>query len=158
MFAKVTPYLLLVLVVGTVGWMVFQKDGRGVGVLERHGTPLVMYKSPYCSCCGSWGSYMDRKGYDVTVKVEKDMSLVKEQYQVPYELESCHTAEVAGYVVEGHVPDEAIEKLLTERPDIKGIGMAGMPSGSPGMPGAKEDFLIYEITHEGEKGDLFMQL
>ncbi len=67
--------------------------------------------------------------------------------------------EVAGYVVEGHIPEAAIQKLLTEKPDIKGIGMAGMPSGSPGMPGPKNaEFVIYEITHEGERGSVFMRI
>jgi len=101
---------------------------------------------------------MEGEGYTVTTKKEDDMSLIKQRFQVPYELESCHTAIIEGYVVEGHIPNEAIEKLLEERPDIQGIGMAGMPSGSPGMPGVKEDFMIYEINHDGTKGDLFIKL
>jgi len=66
---------------------------------------------------------------------------------------------IDGYVVEGHIPEEAVQKLLAEKPDIKGIGMAGMPSGSPGMPGPKtSDFVIYEITHEGTKGNIFITI
>ena len=85
------------------------------------------------------------------------MGLVKKKLGVPSELESCHTMEISGYVIEGHMPEEAIQKLLVENPNIKGIGLAGMPAGSPGMPGPKtSDFVIYEITHEGSRGDVFM--
>ena len=97
-------------------------------------------------------------GYTVDVQQTADMTSVKEVLGVPYELESCHTSEIGDYIIEGHVPEEAIDKLLVERPDIKGIGMAGMPSGSPGMPGPKETFEIYTITHEGTKGELFITL
>ena len=119
----------------------------------------VIFKSPSCSCCGQYAAYLERKGYDVAVEGVADMSAVKERYGVPYELESCHTMEVAGYIVEGHVPEEAVAQLLTERPSIRGIGMAGMPSGSPGMPGPKTSpFVIYEITNEGTRGSVFMSI
>ena len=148
-----TPILLVVLFV-SLGWMISQK-GKPV---SENMILATLYKSPYCGCCGEWGSYMESNEYKVATVLEEDMDKVKEKFQIPVELESCHTAEIDGYVVEGHIPNEAIEKLLKDRPDIKGIGMAGMPSGSPGMPGIKEDFLIYEINHDGTKGDLFMKL
>ncbi|MEX2368820.1 MAG: DUF411 domain-containing protein [Candidatus Paceibacterota bacterium] len=120
---------------------------------------VTLHKSPYCGCCGVYGSYLEGLDYVVEVKDMEDMASIKERFAVPYELESCHTMEVAGYVIEGHIPEAAIQKLLAEKPDIKGIGMAGMPSGSPGMPGPKNgEFVIYEITHEGEKGDVFMRI
>ena len=123
------------------------------------GRTATIYKSPTCGCCGQYSVYLGKEGYDVVIENVEDMSEVKRSRGVPYELESCHTMEVAEYVVEGHVPQEAIEKLLAEKPDIKGIGMAGMPSGSPGMPGPKvNDFVVYEITHEGTKGAIFMTL
>lgn len=123
------------------------------------GIMATIYKSPSCSCCGIYGEYLGEKGYSVAVQKETDMDAIKKRFNVPYELESCHTMEVDGYVVEGHVPEEVVEKLLTERPDIQGIGMAGMPSGSPGMPGPKnEEFVIYEITNKGEKGNVFMAI
>jgi hypothetical protein len=87
------------------------------------------------------------------------MSIIKKRFGEPEELGSCHTMEIDGYVVEGHIPKEAIQKLLTERPDIKGIGMAGMPMGSPGMPGRKAgDFVVYEITRDGTQGEVFATL
>ncbi len=75
------------------------------------------------------------------------MSSIKEKYQIPQNMESCHTAVIADYFVEGHVPIEAIEELLKEKLDIDGIALPGMPSGSPGMPGQKiEAFKIYALS------------
>ena len=74
----------------------------------------------------------------------------KRKYEIPPQMESCHTIIVGNYFVEGHVPLEAVEKLLREKPNIKGIAMPGMPSGSPGMPGAKNgDFVIYGVNQDG---------
>jgi hypothetical protein len=154
MWNKLLTVLLLVILVVSVGWMVNQKDKP----VSENKILATIYKDPYCGCCGKWGSYMEDNGYETDTIVEDDMSKIKERFDVPQELQSCHTSEIEGYVVEGHIPNEAVEKLLEEKPDIKGIGMAGMPSGSPGMPGPKADFLIYEINHDGTKGDLFMKL
>ncbi len=75
------------------------------------------------------------------------MSSIKRKYQIPQNMESCHTAVIAGYFVEGHMPIEAIEKLLEEKPDIDGIALPGMPTGSPGMPGQQtEAFKIYALS------------
>ena len=127
-------------------------------IVESNGISMTIHKSPYCGCCGMYGDEMTKLGYKVDTVLVDSMEEVKDEFKIPYELQSCHTTEVEGYVVEGHVPEEAIQKLLSEKPDIKGIGMAGMPSGSPGMPGPKEDFMIYEINHDGTKGDLFVKL
>ncbi len=154
MLNKLLTALLLIILVVSIGWMINQKDKPA----SENKILATIYKDPYCGCCGKWGSYMETKGYETDTVLEDDMSKIKEQFGVPQELQSCHTSEIEGYVVEGHIPNEAVEKLLEERPDIKGIGMAGMPSGSPGMPGPKADFLIYEINHDGTKGDLFMKL
>lgn len=120
---------------------------------------LVLHKSPTCGCCGVWGNHMSRKGYEVETRMQSDMAATKAELGVPASLESCHTAQVGGYIVEGHIPEEVIEKLLASKPDIKGIGMPGMPAGSPGMPGPKTDeFVIYEIEKSGEKGEVFMTI
>jgi hypothetical protein len=79
---------------------------------------------------------MEENGFDVTVEDVQDMSLIKSRYQVPPELQSCHTAIVDGYVIEGHVPVAEINRLLSERPNIIGLAVPGMPIGSPGMDGA----------------------
>lgn len=124
-----------------------------------HQQALTLHKSPTCECCDIWGTYMETEGYAVTTYETYELTNVKRSLHIPLSVESCHTAEIDSYVVEGHIPNIAIKKLLTERPDIAGIGMAGMPDGSPGMPGLKtNDFIIYEITHDGEQGEIFMTI
>lgn len=150
--------ILGISLLGAVGFMVNQRIVR-TDTVSSNGIMATIYKSPSCGCCGQYASYLENKGYDITIEGVSDMQSIKEQYDIPYELESCHTMEIGGYVVEGHVPEEAVVKLLAEKPDIKGIGMAGMPSGSPGMPGPKnEDFVIYQINHDGTQGDIFMTI
>lgn len=156
---KTLIIILVIVVVGIVGFMAMQTGSNNEISSEGSHIVATVYKSPSCGCCGVWASYMKKEGYKVATENVQNMSEVKERLGVPYELESCHTAEIGGYVIEGHIPNEAIEKLLAEKPDIKGIGMPGMPSGSPGMPGPKtEDFVIYEITHDGMRGDIFMTI
>lgn len=111
---------------------------------------FTIYKSSSCGCCGNYVGYMKNKDFNIKVSELSDISPMKMEYGVPSQMESCHTSVVEGYFVEGHVPVEAINKLLQERPDIKGIAMPGMPSGSPGMPGSKKgDFLVYSVMHDG---------
>jgi len=154
--------ILILVVVGVVGFMAYQASPNDKVRTESSGGKNIVatvYKSPTCGCCGVYASYMKNEGYNIETKNIQDMSSIKQELGVPYELESCHTMEIGGYVVEGHIPELAIQKLLAEKPDIKGIGMPGMPSGSPGMPGPKNgDFVIYEITHDGAKGDVFMTI
>ena len=110
---------------------------------------MTVYKSPYCDCCGQWVAYLRRRGIDVTVVAMEDMDPVKKMFGVPESLRACHTALVGGYVVEGHVPISAIERMLGEKPEIRGIALPGMPAGSPGMPGAKEaPFVIFAMAQE----------
>lgn len=99
---------------------------------------IEVFKSPTCSCCHEWEAYLRGLGYTVKSVPTDDMAAVKAQYGLPQETWSCHTAVIAGYAVEGHVPVEAIEDLLAERPAIDGIALPAMPPGSPGMPGVKE--------------------
>jgi len=151
------------IIVGIVGAFALKNSGainpNTAQSLNKKDIVATIYKSPTCGCCGVYTSYMKKEGYTVNVENVDDMASVKEMYEIPSELGSCHTMEIAGYVVEGHIPEEAILKLLTEKPDIKGIGMAGMPSGSPGMPGPKlGDFVIYEIHDGGMRGDVFMTI
>lgn len=111
---------------------------------------ITIYKSEYCGCCSAYVSYFNGKiESNVNVETVEDVNLIKNNLGVPGELSSCHTIKVGKYFVEGHVPLEAIEKLLREAPDIKGIALPGMPSGSPGMPGAKEPFVIYAVKNDG---------
>lgn len=110
----------------------------------------VLYKNPQCSCCEEYAKYLRTFGYQVTVKPSFDLTLIKQQNGVPEALQGCHTTLIGGYVVEGHVAVAALNRLLDERPQIKGIALPGMPSGTPGMGGPKEGPLtVYEIA-EGE--------
>jgi len=100
---------------------------------------VTVYKSPTCGCCAKWVEHVRKAGFAVTVKDVPNVGEVKLANGVPADLASCHTALVAGYVVEGHVPADVIQKLLKEKPAVAGIAVAGMPMGSPGMEGSYSD-------------------
>lgn len=121
------------------------------------GMEVVVHKSPTCGCCGEYIPYLKNLGAKVEVQETEKMNFIKSKHKVPALLESCHTSIIDGYVVEGHVPVEAILKLLGERPLISGISLPGMPAGSPGMGGTKfTPFKIHSITLDGEDGGVFM--
>ncbi len=121
----------------------------GAEFAVAEGTKITVYKSPYCDCCGQWVAYLRQRGMDVTVVEKEDMDPVKKMVGIPESLRSCHTAVVGGYVVEGHVPISAIGRMLSEKPEIRGIALPGMPPGSPGIPGAKEaPFVIFAIARK----------
>jgi hypothetical protein len=117
---------------------------------------VVVKLTPWCGCCGGWVEYMKGAGFSVRVVEIEDIEGVKQAAAVPEDFYSCHTSEVAGYVVEGHVPLSAVEKLLSERPSIDGIALAGMPSGSPGMGGERWPSYPVEAFRDGRPHGLFM--
>jgi hypothetical protein len=117
---------------------------------------IVVKMSPLCGCCGGWVEYMRQGGYKVTVIETDDILEAKQEAAVPEDLYSCHTAQVAGYVVEGHVPLAAVDKLLSERPAIDGIALAGMPPGSPGMGGQPWPSYPVEAFRDGRLDGRFM--
>jgi hypothetical protein len=106
-------------------------------------SPVTVYKSLTCGCCGKWNEHMRTNGFAVTNNDLTDVTPIKDKHGVPTALRSCHTALVGGYIVEGHVPADVIRKLLRERPAIAGIAVPGMPMGSPGMEGPRQD--AYDI-------------
>jgi len=97
------------------------------------GPEIIVYKSPSCSCCALWASYLRDSGFKVTVQAMNDVDSMRQQFGVPAPLAACHTARVGGYTIVGHVPVADIERLLKERPAIAGLAVPGMPVGSPGM-------------------------
>lgn len=106
-----------------------------------------LFKNPQCGCCDAYAEYLEQNGFEVTLENTTDMQSIKQQAGVSPQLEGCHTMLVDGYVVEGLVPLATLTRLLTERPEIKGISLPGMPVGAPGMPGPKDGpFDIYEIS------------
>lgn len=119
----------------------------------------VVYRSLTCGCCMGYIAELEKQGFVVDVKSlrEKDIDAIKKQYGIPLDKQSCHTTIIGDYFIEGHVPIEAVEKLLAEQPKIDGIGLPGMPLGTPGMPGTKQSpYKIYEKV--GSKFSEFMTL
>lgn len=112
---------------------------------------MTVAKDPSCGCCGSWVNYLRGNGFSVDIVENTNMDRVKAALGVPATLQSCHTAEIGGYVIEGHVPADAIRHLLTEKPQAVGLAVAGMPPSAPGMDvaGASD---IYEVTLFGAPG------
>ncbi|GMR17240.1 MAG: DUF411 domain-containing protein [Gammaproteobacteria bacterium] len=102
---------------------------------------MTLYKSASCGCCRGWKDHMVNAGYDVNVVnlADNDLPAIKRKYGIPPSLTTCHTAVIGDYVVEGHIPVRVVDKLLSEQPEIDVIALAGMPSGSPGMPGPKTE-------------------
>jgi hypothetical protein len=94
---------------------------------------VQIYKDPTCGCCAIWVEHLRKAGFTTKVTDVDDMAAIKTKNGVPARVGSCHTALVGGYVVEGHVPAADVQRLLKERPAIVGIGVPGMPIGSPGM-------------------------
>jgi hypothetical protein len=105
------------------------------------GTRIVVHKSETCGCCKLWVTHLEKAGFNVEVVNSDNLAAIKERVGIPYGMGSCHTAEVEGYFVEGHVPAADIQRLLRERPAAKGLTVPGMPAGSPGMeiPSGKVD-------------------
>jgi hypothetical protein len=105
---------------------------------------MVVYKSPTCGCCSGWIDHVRAAGFRVIARDTSDVGAVKRRLGVLPTLQSCHTAIIAGYAVEGHVPADAIQRLLEERPQIAGIAVPGMPAGSPGMESATP-YVHYDV-------------
>jgi hypothetical protein len=97
----------------------------------------VIYASPTCGCCGGYAGYLESEGYTVDLRRTDGVDAIRAGAGVPEEATSCHTTMVGDRVAEGHVPVQAIEKLLRDRPAVDGIALPGMPPGSPGMGGAR---------------------
>ena len=120
--------------------------------------PLVtVHKDPSCGCCGAWADHIRKAGFPVKIVEDTALEKLKTKMGIPEALQSCHTALVDGYVLEGHVPAEALRRLLTERPAIKGLAVAGMPAGSPGMemPGVQPE--PFEVMTFGATSSVFMK-
>ena len=111
---------------------------------------MIVYKDRNCGCCNDWVTHMRRNGFTVDARDVNDLDAVKQRMGVPRRLQSCHTGEIAGYVIEGHVPADLVQRLLRERPAVAGIAVPGMPMGSPGMEGPySEPYDIIAFTRGG---------
>jgi hypothetical protein len=99
----------------------------------QSGAAVQVYKDPTCGCCALWVEHLRKAGFTATVTDVEDMTALKTKHGVPPRARSCHTAVTGDYVIEGHVPAADVQRLLKERPSVVGIGVPGMPIGSPGM-------------------------
>lgn len=112
---------------------------------------LKVYKSPSCGCCGAWVKHIEANGFEVEVFEMEDVAPVKAHYRVGPSLQSCHTAVIDGYVIEGHVPAADIQRLIRERPVARGLAVPGMPIGSPGMEQGNQKE-PYDVVLFGDEG------
>lgn len=120
-----------------------------VAPLRAAPTSMRVTKDPNCGCCGAWIEHMKANGFTAEIVNSDDMNAVKAKLGVPDDLASCHTAEIGGYVLEGHVPAASVKRLLAERPSARGLAVPGMPVGSPGMEvGGRED--TFDVVLFGE--------
>jgi hypothetical protein len=128
--------LICMLLAAACGASETAESGEPLPLLAEGSSDLpsvLVYKTPTCGCCNGWIEHLRAAGFTVDARNTTDLMTVKMDAGVPTPMISCHTALVDGYVVEGHVPAEQLKRLLTERPDLAGIAVPGMPAGSPGM-------------------------
>jgi hypothetical protein len=132
---------ILTLLMGGAAGIVFTSARAADGSRQ-----VTLYKDPECGCCEGYADYLRDNGFEVSIVPTHDLPLLDEKYGIPTDLQPCHISLIGGYVVGGHVPIEVVNRLLSEKPAITGITLAGMPLGSPGMNGQKTaPFKIYEI-------------
>jgi hypothetical protein len=115
---------------------------------------VIVHRDASCGCCGRWVKRLQEEGFQVEIINEPDMKAVKKRLGVPGALTACHTAEIGGYVIEGHTPVAAIKRLLQEKPRAIGLAVPGMPAGSPGMEmgGDPEVYEVVLFAADGQRG------
>ena len=107
---------------------------------------VEVFKTPSCGCCNGYVLFLEKEKFKVKQTNMGSLHAIKQKFNIPLEMQSCHTTTMDKYFIEGHVPLEAINKLLKEQPDIDGIALPGMPIGTPGMPGDKDEpYVIYQL-------------
>ena len=118
---------------------------------------VEVFKTPSCGCCYGYVLFLEEEKFKVKQTDMRSLHTIKQKYNIPVEMQSCHTTIMGEYFIEGHVPFEAVEKLLKEQPDIDGIALPGMPIGTPGMPGDKDEpYVIYQL--KDGKSSVFMTI
>ena len=118
---------------------------------------VEVFKTPSCGCCYGYVLFLEKEKFKVKQTDMRSLHTIKQMYNIPVEMQSCHTTIMGKYFIEGHVPFEAVEKLLKEQPDIDGIALPRMPIGTPGMPGDKDEpYVIYQL--KDGKSSVFMTI
>ena len=132
-----------------------KQDASAVTKVNKYN--VEVFKTASCGCCYGYVLFLEEEKFKVKQTDMRSLHLIKKKYNIPLEMQSCHTTILGKYFIEGHVPIEAINKLLKEQPDIDGIALPGMPIGTPGMPGEKEEpYIIYQLV-DG-KSSVFMTI
>ena len=147
---KLSRRAVLSIIVGGAGGAAL--IGGATGVIPLNAEPahtrgeVTLYKNPQCGCCEGYADYLRDNGFKVNAVSTNDLTVMGQKYGIPDDLAPCHISLISGYVVGGHIPIEVVKRLLSEKPQITGITLPGMPEGTPGMPGTKPGPLqIYEI-------------
>ena len=150
------PVTLLVLSISIFlifSFITNKQDASAVSKASKYN--VEVFKTPSCGCCYGYVLFLEEEKFKVKQTDMRSLHLIKKKYNIPLEMQSCHTTILGKYFIEGHVPIEAINKLLKEKPNIDGIALPGMPIGTPGMPGEKEEpYIIYQLV-DG-KSSVFM--
>jgi hypothetical protein len=128
-------------------FLIVSRDARAAAAPS-----IKVFKDPACGCCSNWVKHVEANGFSASVETSSDLDALKRSFGVPDALRSCHTAIVAGYVLEGHVPSREIKRLLAERPKGRGLAVPGMPVGSPGMEVQGQVAGPYEVFLLGNDG------
>ena len=149
MFLKkfVKPIIILLLSVSLFYSFNFIEDKKNaLANINNKKLSVEVFKTPSCGCCYGYVLFLEKEKFNVKQTDMRSLHSIKQKYNIPLEMQSCHTTIIGKYFIEGHVPLEAINKLLKDQPDIDGIALPGMPIGTPGMPGKKEDpFVVYQL-------------
>ena len=149
MFLKkfVKPIIILILSVSLFYSFNFIKDKKNASAnINNKKLSVEVFKTPSCGCCYGYVLFLEKEKFNVKQTDMRSLHSIKQKYNIPLEMQSCHTTIIGRYFIEGHVPLEAVNKLLKEQPDIDGIALPGMPIGTPGMPGKKEEpFVVYQL-------------
>ncbi|OZH53875.1 hypothetical protein AFK68_14690 [Hydrocoleum sp. CS-953] len=115
---------------------------------------ITVYRTPTCGCCQGWVEHIKQNGFQVTdiVKPESEIQTIRQKHNLPSDLTSCHTSEIAGYLVEGHIPVADVKRLISQKPNIAGISVPGMPIGTPGMEmgDRQQSFDVFAFKKDGQ--------
>ena len=143
----VKPLIILILSVSLYYSFNFIEDKKNASANMNNKKLIAeVFKTPSCGCCYGYVLFLEKEKFNVKQTDMRNLHSIKQKYNIPVEMQSCHTTIIGRYFIEGHVPLEAVNKLLKEQPDIDGIALPGMPIGTPGMPGKKEGpFVVYQI-------------
>ena len=149
MFLKkfVKPIIILLLSVSLFYSFNFIEDKKNaLANIYNKKLSVEVFKTPSCGCCYGYVLFLEKEQFNVKETDMRSLHSIKQKYNIPLEMQSCHTTIIGKYFIEGHVPLEAVNKLLKEQPNIDGIALPGMPIGTPGMPGKKEEpFVVYQL-------------